>query len=104
MKKYFATMLAALAVAAFMATPVMASDTSDGAKIFKGKCKMCHHMTRKKMGPAVKNMNADVEVLKTTIKSGRKSMPKYGSKLSDAEIDAVVAYLKAQQGNNPCAK
>jgi len=104
MKKYIATTLTVLAIAGFTATPVSAEDAPDGAKIFKSKCKMCHAVDRKKMGPAVKNMNRDVEVLKATVKNGRKSMPKYGSKLSDAEIDAVVAYLKSQQGDNPCAK
>jgi len=104
MKKHIATALAILAVAGFMAVPAMASDAPDGAEIFKRKCTMCHALDRKKMGPAVKNMNRDAEMLKATIKKGRKSMPKYGSKLSDAEIDAVVAYLKAQQGDNPCAK
>ena len=104
MKKHIIASLTIFALGGFMAVPAMADDTPNGAEIFKRKCNMCHAVDRKKMGPAVKNMNRDVEVLKATVKNGRKSMPKYGSKLSDAEIDAVVAYLKAQQGDNPCAK
>ena len=90
--------LAAVAVAGLLATPALASDMPDGAKIFKKKCSMCHKIDKKKVGPAVKAMNTDAEVLRSTIADGRKMMPKYSGKLSAEEIDAVVAYLKEQQG------
>lgn len=89
--------LAALAAIGMMGTPAIASDAPDGAKIFKKKCAMCHKVDRKKVGPAVKAMNQDSEVLRSTIANGRKMMPKYSGKLSAEEIDAVVAYLKEQQ-------
>ncbi len=89
--------LAVLAVMGMLDTPAIASDAPDGAKIFKKKCAMCHKVDRKKVGPAVKAMNQDSEVLRSTIANGRKMMPKYSSKLSAEEIDAVVAYLKEQQ-------
>jgi cytochrome c2 len=89
--------LAALAVIGMMSTPVIASDTPDGAKIFKKKCAMCHKVDKKKVGPAVKAMNQDAEMLRSVIVKGKKMMPKYSGKLSAEEIDAVVAYLKEQQ-------
>ena len=89
--------LTALAVMGMMGTPAIASDTPDGAKIFKKKCSMCHKVGKKKVGPAVKAMNQDAEMLRSVIVKGKKMMPKYSGKLSAEEIDAVVAYLKEQQ-------
>lgn len=89
---------AALAVSALLASPAFAGDAPDGANIFKKKCSMCHKVDAKKMGPAVKAMNTDAEVLRSVISDGRKMMPKFSGKLSAEEIDAVVAYLKEQQG------
>ena len=90
--------LSAVAVVGLLATPAIASDVPDGAALFKKKCSMCHKMDKKKVGPAVKAMNTDAEVLRSTITDGRKMMPKYSGKLSAEEIDAVVAFLKEQQG------
>jgi len=69
----------------------------DAEAIYKKKCKMCHKFDKKKMGPAFKDMNKDPEVLKTTITNGRKMMPKWGSKLSAEEIDAMVAFIQSKQ-------
>ncbi|RME41219.1 MAG: cytochrome c [Deltaproteobacteria bacterium] len=68
-----------------------------GEKIFKKKCAMCHKIDKKKVGPAVKDMNRDPEVLRQTIAEGRKMMPRFGGKLSAEEIDAVVAFLQSKQ-------
>ena len=65
----------------------------DTTKIFNGKCKMCHALDKKKTGPAFKDMNADAAVLKDAIANGRKMMPKFSGKLSEEEIDAMVAYI-----------
>jgi len=87
-----------MAVAFFgMAASVPAIAGPDAAKIFKKKCKMCHAIDKKKVGPAFKDMNKDPEVLKTTITNGRKMMPKWGSKLSAEEIDAMVAFIQSKQ-------
>lgn len=88
---------AAVAVVGLMGTPAIASDLPDGAKIFSKKCKICHKIDKKKIGPAVKTMNSDATVLRAVIADGKKSMPKFSKKLSAEEIDAVVAYLKEQQ-------
>ncbi len=99
-----AKIFATIAVVGMLGTPAIASDAPDGAKIFSKKCNMCHKIDKKKVGPAVKAMNQDAELLRSVITDGRKMMPKYSGKLSAEEIDAVVAYLKAQQQSNPCAK
>ena len=88
--------VAALAVIGMMGTPAIASDGPDGAKLFKKKCSMCHKVDKKKVGPSVKAMNQDAEVLRSVITNGRKMMPKYSGKLSAEEIDAIVVYLKEQ--------
>jgi mono/diheme cytochrome c family protein len=93
------TILSAIiaSVALLAASPAFASDMP-GAKIFKSKCTMCHALDHKKFGPAVKDMNKDPAVLKTTITNGRNSMPSFKSKLSAEQIDEVVAYLQSVQG------
>jgi len=96
--KTTAKIFTTIAAVGLLASPAFAADAPDGAKIFKSKCAMCHKIDTKKVGPAVKAMNTDAEVLRSTITDGRKMMPKYSGKLSAEEIDAVVAYLKSQQG------
>ncbi|MDX8391559.1 MAG: cytochrome c [Mariprofundaceae bacterium] len=94
MKKTLALMIAA---ACFGLTSQAAMADIDGAKIFKKKCTTCHKINKKKFGPAVKDMNKDNAVLKATIISGRKMMPKFSKKLSAEEIDAVVEFLAANR-------
>jgi mono/diheme cytochrome c family protein len=96
MKKTFAIMIAAaclgLGSQAAIAGP-------DGAKLFKKKCAMCHAVDKKKTGPAVKDMNKDAAVLKDVVTNGRSGtmMKSYASKFDAEEIDAVVAFLVANQ-------
>ncbi len=89
--------MAASAALAFFATPAFSSDAADGAKLFNKKCKMCHAVDKKKVGPAVQSMSADAEVLRAVITHGRKRMPKFGSKLSSEQIDALVAYIQSMK-------
>ena len=67
-----------------------------GAALFKKKCGLCHKLDKKAMGPAVKDMSQDEALLKSTITDGRKSMPKFGEKLSGEEIAMLVAYIRSQ--------
>ncbi|OIO69183.1 MAG: hypothetical protein COW19_09555 [Zetaproteobacteria bacterium CG12_big_fil_rev_8_21_14_0_65_55_1124] len=96
MKKTFAIMIAAaclgLGSQAAIAGP-------DGAAIFKKKCAMCHAIDRKKTGTAVNAMNKDAAVLKDVVTNGRDGtmMKSFSNKLNAEEIDAVVAYLVANQ-------
>jgi len=95
MKKTIVMMMAA-AFFGLTAQSAMASDI-DAAKLFKGKCKMCHKIDGKKMGPGLKQMTTDAASLKTTITDGRKMMPTYGKKLNGEQIDALVAFIQSNQ-------
>lgn len=93
MKKIFALM----AVVSLLGLNASYADAADGAKLFKSKCKMCHSLDKKKMGPAVKSMVTDAAALHTIITDGRKMMPKFGKKLDAEQIDSLVAYIQEQQ-------
>ncbi len=93
--KKFALIAAAASLMVAGAMPAHAA--ADGAKLFSKKCSMCHRIDTKKVGPAVKDMNKDPAVLKEVITKGRKMMPKFGSKLSAEEIDALVAFIQSKQ-------
>lgn len=95
MKKTVKVMMA-FGLVSFLSAPALASDVPDGASLFNKKCKMCHALDRKKVGPAVKTMNFDAEALRSVITNGRKLMPKFGHKFSPEEIDSLVVFLQAQ--------
>lgn len=95
--KTILTVIVSLTVAVFLVQPAMASDMPDGAKIFSQKCKMCHALDRKKMGPSLNSMSANAEVLHAVITDGRKRMPKFGKKLSVEQIDALVEFIQAKK-------
>jgi len=100
------TLLASITLAVFAMTSqtAMANDDINAKKIFSKKCKTCHSLTKKKFGPAFKDMNSDSKVLLSAITNGRKSMPKFNKKLSSDEIAAMVSFVQAQKVVNPCAK
>jgi mono/diheme cytochrome c family protein len=97
------TALVGLALA--LAVPTIAFAQGSGADIFKAKCAMCHGADGsastgmgKTMGlkplssPEVQNMSdADLTAL---ITNGKGKMPAYKGKLSDADIAAVVKYVR----------
>lgn len=96
MKKFIIS--AAIAATAMLpASPSFAGDMP-GESIFVHNCKMCHSLSRKKVGPAVKSMNKDPSVLKQTITNGRGMMPRFSHKLTTEQINQVVAYLQSVQG------
>ncbi len=93
-------------LAASIAGPAFAQ--GPGADIYKTaspKCAMCHGADGLGATPAGKAMKAasfkDPAVVKTPdaariaiIKSGKNKMPAYAGKLTDAQITAVVAYIR----------
>jgi cytochrome c6 len=87
-----------------MALPVLA-DGPDAAAIFKSKCAMCHAADGSGNTPTGKSMKVrDLrseeiqkmkdEELEKVIESGKAKMPAYKTKLSGAEIDALVKYIR----------
>jgi len=91
------TYLVIAATACFGLSSQIAMAEIDAEKIYSSTCKMCHKIDKKKIGPAFSKMNSDPAVLKATITNGRKMMPKFGKKLGEEKIDAMVAFIKETQ-------
>lgn len=97
--------LTVLGLALVLAVPTISFAQGSGAAIFKGKCAMCHGADGsastgmgKSLGlkplssPEVQNMSdADLTAL---ITDGKGKMPAYKGKLSDADVAAVVKYIR----------
>lgn len=77
-----------------------------GRKIYDAECDRCHepYSTRGKKGPALKGvfqhkylslsgLPANDERVSNIIRLGRNEMPGYGQKLSDQDIQDLLAYL-----------
>jgi cytochrome c6 len=97
-------LLAIVTAIAFVALPLLAAEP-DGAAIYKSKCMMCHAANGSGDTPTGKSMkvrdlrSAEVqkmsdEQIEKSIENGKGKMPAYKSKLSDAEIDALVKYIR----------
>src|SRR5579863_2040258 len=82
------------------------SQQAAGRKIYDAECARCHepYWTRGKKGPGLKGMfqnkylplsglPANDERVSDIVRLGRKEMPAYSQKLSDKEIQDLLAYL-----------
>ena len=79
---------------------------ADGAALYKAKCAMCHGADGSGATPMGKSMKlrdlrspevqkqTDAELTKVTA-DGKGKMPAYKGKMTDAEISAVVAHMRA---------
>lgn len=82
------------------------ADAPDGAAIYTAKCASCHKADGKGGGsfPALagnKDTNAkDPTAVIAIMLHGKGLMPKYQGKLSNAEIAAVLTYIRSSWGNN----
>ena len=94
LKKTIILIMATAFAAGMSLQTASASSGIDGAKLFKAKCKMCHKMEKKRKPPAVSNMTGDVDVLRSVIVDGRKSMPKFGKKLSPEKVEALIKFIQ----------
>jgi len=104
--------IAAVGLLAFAAVhpqgPTLAA-APDGAAIYASKCVSCHKADGKGGGPfPALAGNAGVTakdpsaMIAETVK-GKGLMPAYGGKLSNAEIAAVLTYVRSSWGNNASA-
>jgi mono/diheme cytochrome c family protein len=86
-------------IAVSLATPLLAQ--SSGATIYKAKCQMCHAAD----GTGNKGMKVPaftagasqaklIAATKNGVSTSTPKMPAYAGKLTDAEINDVVAYIK----------
>ena len=102
-RKHVMTLIAATLL--LIALPLSAADP-DGAALYKSKCAMCHAADGSGNPSMGKSMNLrDLrapEVQKQTDKElftltadGKGKMPAYKAKMTEAEINAVVAHMRA---------
>jgi len=93
------------AVLVIVALPLFADAGVDGAALYKSKCAMCHGPDGAGQTPSGKAMKVrdlrSAEVQKMTdkelnaiIADGKGKMPAYKAKMSQADIDALVTFIR----------
>jgi len=90
------TYLILAAAACFgLSSQVAMADGINAEKLYKSKCKMCHKVDGKKMGPGFKQMRSDPAELKDILTNGSKNkrMKSFSKKLNEEQIDAMVAFI-----------
>jgi mono/diheme cytochrome c family protein len=85
------------------ATPEQtASTAADGKAIFTASCGGCHALadagTSGASGPNLDDAQPDAATVKAYVRGGGGGMPAFGDNLSNAEIDAVAAYVESVAG------
>jgi mono/diheme cytochrome c family protein len=78
-----------------------AQNVEQGRQIFSEKaqppCALCHTLKAAKstgeIGPNLDELKPDLEKVRRAVKNGVGNMPPFGETLSDAEIEAVAAYV-----------
>jgi len=103
------TRTAIVCLAAVVAAPALAQGgaaSDSGADTYKSTCLMCHGADGTGNTPAGKAfraaslkdpmvVNKSNEELTTVIKNGKDKMPSFKDKLTDEQIKAVLAYIRA---------
>ena len=99
--------ISALFAISVLVLPTFSLAADSGADLFATKCGSCHGKTGAADTPMAKNMklrdlgSADVQKasdqdLKDTISKGKPpKMPAYSGKLTDAQIDELVKYIRS---------
>lgn len=81
-----------------LANTATAQSTFSGKNIFEAKCERCHGTDGTKGLFGAKNLQTsrlqDIE-LTAVISKGKRGMPRWEKKLSQAEIESVAAYIKS---------
>jgi cytochrome c6 len=103
----FAYRLAALCLVAGVAVPAIA--TADGKSLFMDNCSACHQPTGKGVKgafPALAGspfVQGDAKIVTTTVLNGRAGMPAFKDDLTDADLSAILTYVRASWGNKASA-
>ena len=84
-------------------TPRQAASTAtDGKTVFTANCGGCHTLgdagTSGAVGPNLDQAQPDAATVKAYVRGGGGGMPAFGDTLSNAEIDAVAAYVARAAG------
>jgi mono/diheme cytochrome c family protein len=70
-----------------------------GRLVFMAKCNHCHPGGEAGLGPALNDKPLPEFLIKTQIRMGLGAMPSFSpNEISDADADAVIAYLKLIRG------
>jgi len=99
-------------LSAALIAPAFGADLAKGKKIYTDKCLKCHGEKGKGDGPKAWDLSkkpaeyTDKEKmskftdadLRKVVKEGKKPMPAFGKKVSDEDIDGVVAYIRTFVG------
>jgi mono/diheme cytochrome c family protein len=92
------TALAAGPAASDDQTPAPAQHTLDVAQLFATTCGLCHSEGGRAAGkgPQLMNTARSDDFIRNRIKNGKEGgMPAWGKSLSDADIDQIIAYIRA---------
>ena len=80
----------------------VAATAASGKDIFTSSCGGCHTLadagTSGATGPNLDDAAPDAATVKAYVSGGGGGMPSFGDKLSNAEIDAVAAYVSSVAG------
>ena len=79
-----------------------ATTAADGKAVFTSSCGGCHTLgdaeTSGAVGPNLDQAQPDAATVKAYVRGGGGGMPAFGGNLSNAEIDAVAAYVSKVAG------
>jgi cytochrome c6 len=100
--------LTALALAATLAVPALAAAATPQSQ-FIDNCSACHQPTGKGVKgafPALAGsafVQGDPKVVMTTVLNGRAGMPAFKDDLTDADLAAILTYVRTSWGNKASA-
>ncbi|WP_448570460.1 cytochrome c6 PetJ [Trichothermofontia sp.] len=105
MQRLFLILLGTIACwVSWVATPAIAADLANGAKVFSANCAACHagglnivNATKTlQKGDLDKNGMASVEAIQAQVSKGKAAMPAFQGRLTTEQIADVAAYVLAQ--------
>ena len=83
-------------------SPTQSAANAVGAKVFASNCAQCHTLaaagSNGQVGPNLDDLAPDEATIKAQVTNGGSGMPAFADVLSNAEIDAVTAYVADSTG------
>ena len=80
----------------------VAATAANGKDVFTSSCGGCHTLadagTSGATGPNLDDASPDAATVKAYVRGGAGGMPAFGDNLSNAEVDAVAAYVSSVAG------
>lgn len=101
----FASRFSLLALALAVAAPAAALAAPPPQSLFMDNCSACHQATGKGIKgafPALAGsplVQGDPAILAATVLNGRAGMPAFKDDLSDADLAAILTYVRSSWGN-----